>query len=318
MKQRTKYATMWNIKPAFILNWLNAKGQGGKPLTDGFMAYLQTKGATGATLSESMNQVLTAAGFTGTLQDKKNAFYISKTSILHPVDAELAFYNTPSLDFGASGIDVNTLLMLHLNNDAIDSSPVPFTITNNNVTFSNASPAFPGTFYGIYNGTNADLTVPNSANWAFGVSNYTIDFRINPIALPGSGSSTHLVWDVDSLSFTNGFRLYLLNNAGTQQIIYECTNASSQVTVATANTTLTTGTWWHVAVVVNGATTNIYVNGISVASGTSKPVGNSGTAMFIGSTNIPSSFMNADIQEFRISNIARWTSNFTPPSQPYS
>lgn len=100
MKQRTKYETIWNIKPSFVLQWLNAKGQGGKPITEAFMAYMQTKGAPNATtLSESMNTVLTKLGYTGTLQDKKNAFYIKKTSIFHPLDAELAFYNTNTLDF---------------------------------------------------------------------------------------------------------------------------------------------------------------------------------------------------------------------------
>lgn len=99
MQRRTKYESVFNIKPAVILTWLNAKGQSGKTLTEGFMTYLQTKGGTGSTISESMNQVLTSLGYTGTLQDKKNAFYVAKTNNQHPKDAELAFYNTPSLDF---------------------------------------------------------------------------------------------------------------------------------------------------------------------------------------------------------------------------
>lgn len=99
MKQRTKYETIWQIKPSFVLNWLNAKGWSGYTITDGMMAHMQSKGGTGTTLSESMNQILTKLGYVGTFQDKKNTFYISKTGVLHPKDAELAFYNTNTLDF---------------------------------------------------------------------------------------------------------------------------------------------------------------------------------------------------------------------------
>ena len=99
MSQITKYESIFNIKPQPILNWLNAKGQTGKTLTEGMMTYLQTKGGQGSTLSESMNQALTNLGYTGTFADKRNAFYVAKTNNQHPKDAELAFYNTPSLDF---------------------------------------------------------------------------------------------------------------------------------------------------------------------------------------------------------------------------
>ena len=99
MKQRTKYETIWQIKPQFVLDWLNKKGQSGKTLTDGFMAYLQIRGATGTTITESFNQVLTNLGYTGTFEDKKNTFYIFMTGKLHPKDAELAFYQS-SLDIG--------------------------------------------------------------------------------------------------------------------------------------------------------------------------------------------------------------------------
>lgn len=97
-----KYESLFRIRPSFILNWLNTKGQGGKTLVDGFGAYLQTKGASNAaTLSEALNQSLSSLGFTGTLGDKLNSFYIAKTGIGNPVDAEMAFYNGTG-DFSGS------------------------------------------------------------------------------------------------------------------------------------------------------------------------------------------------------------------------
>lgn len=98
MKQ--KYESLFQVRPQVVLDWLNAKSQGGNSLNDGMTAYLKTKGATNpATLGEAFNQVLSSLGYTGTLSDKLGAFYKSKTGIGYGPDAERAFYNSPSLDF---------------------------------------------------------------------------------------------------------------------------------------------------------------------------------------------------------------------------
>lgn len=46
-----------------------------------------------------------------------------------------------------------------------------------------------------------------------------------------------------------------------------------------------------------------------------------GTEMYIGARNVPDTNNNGYfgyLDEIRVSNIARWTSDFTPPTEPYS
>ena len=84
--------------------------------------------------------------------------------------------------------------------------------------------------------------------------------------------------------------------------------------------------WKHIAVVRNGSNFNIYVDGQSIynygsVSGSISPVGTCNFAIGqVGATayQVGSYYplKNASIDEFRISKgIARWTSNFVPPTQ---
>jgi type II secretory pathway pseudopilin PulG len=76
-------------------------------------------------------------------------------------------------------------------------------------------------------------------------------------------------------------------------------------------------TWTHIAAVYDGATMRIFING--QLSGT--PVARTGSVfngvdLFqISATS--ASALNGYIDEVRISNVARWTSAFTPPTSPY-
>ena len=77
--------------------------------------------------------------------------------------------------------------------------------------------------------------------------------------------------------------------------------------------------WNHVAVVRNSGTIKIYVNGTSITSWSNNSSYTNAT-LNIGNTH-PSRSFNATyagyIDEFRVSNIARYTSNFTPPTAAF-
>jgi len=90
-------------------------------------------------------------------------------------------------------------------------------------------------------------------------------------------------------------------------------------TLITQTTAHTLNTWQHFAIVRSGTTVTIYMNGVSNGSATSS-LNLSGTgALNVGTRGTDRvSGLNGNIDEFRFSNIARWTSNFTPPSAPYS
>jgi len=83
--------------------------------------------------------------------------------------------------------------------------------------------------------------------------------------------------------------------------------------------TITTNAWYHVAVVKNGTSQVLYVNGVSKASATSATQPNPGVPWWIGdriagasSGNYP---MTGYIDDFRVTKgFARYTANFTPPT----
>ena len=96
-------------------------------------------------------------------------------------------------------------------------------------------------------------------------------------------------------------------------------NGGSVIFNAHASFSFSANTWYHVACVRNGSNINVYVNGVSVASTTSSSaIGNTSAAEVIGAigTGYQNDF-HGDIEELRISNVARWTSNFIPPTAPY-
>lgn len=78
--------------------------------------------------------------------------------------------------------------------------------------------------------------------------------------------------------------------------------------------TLTLGQWVHVALVKLSGTTTLYVGGVAVASDAGfGTYGVNATGMFIGSLADATSGYNGFVDELRISNIARYSANFTVP-----
>lgn len=89
----------------------------------------------------------------------------------------------------------------------------------------------------------------------------------------------------------------------------------------TAAVTIPTGSFVHLAVVRNGTTWYMFVNGVLEATQTqtSVPVANSSRPLIIGRdpTVTPGRDFDGWIGGFRRTNVARWTSGFAPPTAPF-
>jgi hypothetical protein len=212
-------------------------------------------------------------------------------------------------------LDSYTKLLLHLDNNVTDSETTPKTVTNNGVTFSDTIKKF-GTYSAYFNGTNTDLSVPDSDDWAFGTGNLTVDFQINFSSVSQDNtiySQGQNPWDgryyslFDWRDFSpGGFRLHLENNGTDMDKIWSWTP--------------TVGTWYHVALVRTGDTWKLFVDGVQIGVDYTNACSiiNYTDKLYIGSQFGSSKFFKGYIDEFRISKgIARWTSNFTPPSSAY-
>ena len=115
--------------------------------------------------------------------------------------------------------------------------------------------------------------------------------------------------------------LYSIDSAKNQNLIYyEEIDLGNYSTITTSSTAISDGVWQHHALVKSGSTITMYLDGVSTGSGPypSELLSNNfiflGTAPLLGTPGSWISFTD----ELRITKgIARYTSNFTPPTSPF-
>lgn len=191
----------------------------------------------------------------------------------------------------------------------LDSSQYAHGITvNGNAQVDTTQSKFGGAS-AQFDGTGDYLTIADSPDWDFGTDDFTVDFWIRPAADQVRRGL---------ISCRQG-----VNDTSWAVIIYNSTNVveihSSASIILSAGTALPNNAWTHVAVVRSGTTVSIYYDGILKASTSNSFNFNNGSTLFIGA-DIDGSIgnFNGHLDELRISQgIARWTSNFTPPTAPY-
>jgi hypothetical protein len=178
---------------------------------------------------------------------------------------------------------------------------------------------------GSFDGTNGYLSTPDSADWHFGTGAFTVDFWVRFNSLPSSGAFANIIgqWATSS-SYYNNVDIY--NNSGTYQIRFTYYDPVNGPYVFTANVTVSTSTWYHFALVGGGTGTWYWFqNGTQIGSASNVMSGNSdnlSATLYVGAAYISGSFtrfLNGWLDEVRVSKgIARWTSNFTPPTTEYA
>ena len=145
------------------------------------------------------------------------------------------------------------------------------------------------------------ILVPYSTEWQFGTGDFTMDFW----------------WNADSSTFfaING-QIQLYSISGDLHI--GLTGGTGAGDWSTGYTYSTINTWKHIALVQYLGTTNLYIDGISVWSAAGKDWSFGIGDMRFGNDAYSSYFSNSLIDEIRVvKGTAAWTSNFTPPNQPY-
>lgn len=212
----------------------------------------------------------------------------------------------------AGKMDFNyTRLTLHLNNNVTDSSSVNATVTNTDVTFTNEAGEYKFGYAAVFNGTSAKLTAPHIAGFNLGASTnpWTIECWYKPTT-GGSGDRNILAHYKTAASY-DGWVLY---HSSAGKVGFGCYNPSLS---AVSTTTLSDGTWYHIAIVNNGTTTKMYINGTEEDSETSINIAPWTTELSIGD-NAQGGWLKGTIDEVKIDNgIARYTANFTPPASEF-
>lgn len=162
------------------------------------------------------------------------------------------------------------------------------------------------------------LSLADSDDWYFGTGNFTIDcwFKWNNYAgsggyqvICGQRSGAADYWWVGRHGTANTLIIVFISG-GVTKGRYEC------------SFTPTNGQWYHLAFVRDSTVGKIFVNGAlqsmtEVTAFAANDVGNVGAILDVGQQN-NTYFLEGYLDELRISKgVARWTADFTPPTQKY-
>ncbi len=216
---------------------------------------------------------------------------------------------------GGGGIDSNTKLLLHF--DGTDGSTAFTDISSSHHTVSVLGETHVetdrskfGGASGMFDGSGDYLSIPDSTDWTFGSGDFTIDFWVWFVNL----TDTRCIVDFkNSGSDTQALR----HNASTGWEFHDRNGAGT--IISQGSVTTPTQTWVHIAFVRYGNTWTIYLNGTAIASTTNSATLTDPTNLIIGLNADASYYHYGYLDELRISKgIARWTSNFTPPTSNYS
>lgn len=145
------------------------------------------------------------------------------------------------------------------------------------------------------------------------------DFTIEGFFSPNSGSSGAMINRFHSVSAGTGWQIYLESSGRVS--FYEWSGSSGTYPISSAGPDIRDGNFHHVAATRSGSTLRLFVDGLLVGTGSTSINYTSTVALFSagyqaqGSARYP---MRGKIDEIRITKgVARYTANFTPPTQPF-
>jgi len=169
----------------------------------------------------------------------------------------------------------------------------------------------------VFDGTDDYIGITSSDDLKFGTGDFTIDMWVNPTVI--SSDYNVMAGASDGSSYNWMFSAGTGDGSGDQYKKFHFYSSLAGVSLCDSSV-LTINNWTHVAVVRSGNTWTLYKNGVSVATATSSSSFDPTYQLRIGGLYYYNAAMfHGYIDEVRISKgIARWTSNFTPPTSPYT
>jgi hypothetical protein len=232
--------------------------------------------------------------------------------------------------------DANTLLLLHgdgtpgitfiEDDNGTRSQCSPWKL--NNVSISTTQSKFGGTSGYINAATGSDnalqfagyQTYETMDRFKWGnYTNYTIESWVYFTAWSSNTNAT----GEDSAALCGFSReggyvdwCFGFNRTGKITLAYSTNSGYGNTTLQESTATGTLNTWYHIAFVKNGSSLKLYVNGVEKASSTLSGTVTYNAAEWFKIGQNGSAF-TAYFDEFRCSSVARYTSGFTAPTEPF-
>ena len=167
-----------------------------------------------------------------------------------------------------------------------------------------------------FDGTGDYLTIADSADLDMGSSDFTIEGWYYPST--AASSANGLLSKRANSSESNGVLVYFAGNGSPPSLLVA--QSGSWAINTQSSIYFKTGIWNHFAVVRNGTSFKLYINGkagVSVTSSVTIPDNNSAFAIGAMGADGSSVIAACNIADFRIvKGTAVYTSDFTPPTAP--
>jgi hypothetical protein len=166
----------------------------------------------------------------------------------------------------------------------------------------------------LLNGSTDYIYVPARQTLVFNTGSFTIECWAIPTYV---GNTMTLLdwWIAGSGSYTTG--QWQLQTDSSNRLSFNYATGPSTFATVTATYGLSLASWQHIAVVRNSTNVTMYINGVAVGVGTNSvtTIGVNAAGSIGRQTNSNNNFWQGCVYDIRITNgIARYTSNFTPPS----
>lgn len=209
----------------------------------------------------------------------------------------------------SQAIDSNTVLLLKMDGNFSDSSQYSHSVTAHNNVYLDSSQTKLGSTSARFNGDNAHLSIPDSSLFTMGAGDCTFECYIRMNSIGGDVMGCHM---------TDGNYYHSFSYSASSLSLSFGTPGMATIQ---APWSPSTNTWYHVAIVRSGSNGYVFVDGQQIGTtttvtGTMQNHSSTYTIGIIGQHYL-SNEIDAWMESYRISNVARWTSNFTPPAVHY-
>jgi hypothetical protein len=187
------------------------------------------------------------------------------------------------------------------------------TVTRTGVVTSTAQSKFSAYgSSGYFNGSSR-LTVVYETGFDFSAANFTVEAWVRR---QNSSSTWPAIIGKQNATADWDFGIWITNSNGDVNVHYSSA-ANGNLTISSASGALPLSAWVHVAVVRNGSSLVLYINGASAASATlSGNLRNRNISLTIGQTAQNNTSFVGNLQDLCITRgTAKYTANFTPPAR---
>lgn len=190
-------------------------------------------------------------------------------------------------------------------------------VVNDGVTISstNAKSGFGSA--GVFNKSETDhCQMAQSSDWDFGTNPYTIHCWVYLY----TRTEYDGIWTTLDTGPSNGMGISISDGGGVRFYI-----APSAGYVIDSDQTVAIDAWTHIAIVRDATYIKLYINGTCPGDGSYTHSGGAAASSNTGGFRVGKFYVDQDsfaldgeVDELIIADTALWTTDFTPPSAPYS